>query len=200
MKKPLKQVIQEQMGSISLDEQQLTKLLQMQHVQPVIGASKKQFKFWSMVTSVMILTIVLSSIFVIYQMNSSTMIQKIANEVAANHLKMKPMEVQATDIVDVQRYFTQLDFLPQESQQTTSIAPQHLIGGRYCSIQGETAAQLRYKDKKGGYVTLFETHYSPELFKQLPDIDHGEKPIVTYARGIKVTLWVEHGLLMVSTE
>jgi hypothetical protein len=33
-----------------------------------------------------------------------------------------------------------------------------------------------------------------------PDFDQGEMPVSTYANGIKVTLWVEKGLLFALTE
>ncbi len=216
MKKPLKQAVQEQINSISLDEQQLEKLMQMQADAAVSTEhtisdrrSRNTSRYWFMAALAMVLVLTLSLVLVSNRMLplepehteiSYSMIQKIANEVAGNHLKMKPMEVTATRIDEVQRYFTQLDFLPQQSQQLASLTQNNLAGGRYCSIQGSTAAQLRYRDKDGGYVTLFETHYTPELFKQLPDVGKEESPIVTYARGIKVTMWVEHGLLMVSTE
>ena len=216
MKKPLKQAVQEQINSISLDEQQLEKLMQMQAAAAVSPediisdrGSRNTSRYWFMAALAMVLVLTLSLVLVSNRMLplepehteiSYSMIQKIANEVAGNHLKMKPMEVTATRIDEVQRYFTQLDFLPQQSQQLASLTQNNLAGGRYCSIQGSTAAQLRYRDKDGGYVTLFETHYTPELFKQLPDVGKEESPIVTYARGIKVTMWVEHGLLMVSTE
>jgi hypothetical protein len=59
---------------------------------------------------------------------------------------------------------------------------------------------LRYLDANGRYITLFETHYDADLFKQLPDVDKGQSPISIHARGIQVSVWVEKGLLMVSTQ
>ncbi|MEE9303569.1 MAG: hypothetical protein V3U84_07260 [Thiotrichaceae bacterium] len=223
MKKPLKQAIQEQLNSVSLEKGQLDTLMQMQRedvssssampiTRPTAISAKRAFRPWVAATAAMLLVFVMGALWVSFTTISDTapdttqntislaMIQKIANEVAGNHLKMKPMEVKTAAIGEIQSYFTELDFMPQQSRQIDGITQITLAGGRYCSIQGSTAAQLRYKESDGSYVTLFETHYSPELFKHLPDIDKGEKPIVTYARGIKVTMWVEHGLLMVSTE
>ena len=229
MKKPLKNAVQAHMEAISLDEQQLEKLLQMQDADDMsnkqrnASAYKTYFsanKPWYVAVAAMVMVFVLGTVVMQYSENmpSEKLIQKIANEVAGNHLAMKPMEVHTAAINDLQSYFTKLDFLPQSSKYIDANDKVLLAGGRYCSIQGSTAAQLRYKNKQGGYVTLFETHYSPEmfegsglfsssglrqnpeLFKQLPDVQKGEKPIVTYAKGIKVTLWQERGLLMVSTE
>ena len=208
MKKPLKQAIQESIDSISLDEQQLDKLMQMQQANGMSERCTNSSHFsankpWYVAIAAMIMVFVLGTVVVMQYFqtaSSDLLIQKIANEVAGNHLQMKPMEVQTTAINDVQNYFTKLDFLPQSSKLIDSNNKIVLAGGRYCSIQGSTAAQLRFKDKLGGYVTLFETHYNPELFKQLPTIEAGEKPLVAYAKGIKVKLWQERGLLMVSTE
>jgi len=208
MKKTLKQAIQENIDSISLDEQQLDTLMQMQHAHSMSKqrTNKSHFtanKPWYVAMAAMVMVFVLGTVVVMQYFqtaSSDLLVQKIANEVAGNHLAMKPMEVQTTAINDVQNYFTKLDFLPQPSKLIDSNNKILLAGGRYCSILGSTAAQLRYKDKQGGYVTLFETHYSPELFNQLPNIEADEKPLVTYAKGIKVTLWQERGLLMVSTE
>lgn len=208
MKKPLKQAIQENIDSISLDEQQLDALMQMQHAH---GMSKQRpsnshftaNKPWYVAIAAMVMVFVLGTVVVMQYFqtaSSDLLVQEIAHEVARNHLEMKPMEVQTAAINDVQNYFTKLDFLPQPSTLIDSNNKILLAGGRYCSIQGSTAAQLRYKDKQGGYVTLFETHHSPELLKQLPNIEAGEEPLVTYAKGIKVKLWQERGLLMVSTE
>jgi hypothetical protein len=100
----------------------------------------------------------------------------------------------------VQNYFTQLNFLPYKAQPLTNNTQVALAGGRYSSIQGAKAIQLRYQDAKGGYVTLFETAYRAELFNELPNIDKGEAPVITYTKGIKVSMWVEKGIVMVSTE
>lgn len=212
MKKSLKHAMHDQLETISLSEQQLDKLMKIQQAAASEDLRENTFKdthatiptrtFGYLAASVLIFFLVSFSL-VSYLSNKSgptTLIQQIANEVAGNHLKMKPMEVQTGNISDVQSYFTKLDFMPLQSQQMENNSGIQLAGGRYCSIQGSSAAQLRYKNKKGGYTTLFETPYSPELFRQLPDTDKGENPVVTYARGIKVTMWIERGLLMVSTE
>lgn len=223
MKKPLKQVIQNQMKNISLDDEQLERLMQMQvdgTQESVVNTLEKIKKtkltnnrLWMAVASMMVIILTLGVLASQYYLNQSSerLIQKIANEVAGNHLKMKPMEVKTVAINDIQDYFTKLDFMPYQSQHL-NLQPQHiqyrLAGARYCSIQGSTAAQLRYRDnskdtsKNRGrdYITLFETPNNPELFKEIPDRDRGGEPIVTYAKGIKVTIWQERGLLMVSTE
>lgn len=211
MKKPFKYVIQDKLETVSLDDKQLDQLFKIQSKHQSLNEANvfnNQSKPRFLIASALLMLIISLSLFTYFssQPLSSDMVQRIANEVAQNHLKMKPMEVQTGNMSEVQNYFTKLDFLPQPSQQLAqqlskqTTNPIQLAGGRYCSIQSSTAAQLRYKNKKGNYVTLFETPYDPILFKQIPNLDKGEKPITTYARGIKVKLWVERGLLMVSTE
>ncbi len=213
MKKPLKQVVQEHIETISLNEQQLDKLMQIQHAN---DNNQRSFykpnrllanKPWYVALAAMVMVFVLGAVVVMQYsqtMPADRLIREIANEAAGNHLAMKPLEIQAVTINDVQSYFTKLDFLPHPSKLIEGNNKILLTGGRYCSIQGSIAAQLRYTDQQGGFITLFitlfEAHYSPEMITQFPNVDKGEKPIVTYAKGIKVTLWQELGLLMVSTE
>ncbi|MFT4799487.1 MAG: hypothetical protein ACI9B8_002041 [Sulfitobacter sp.] len=67
--------------------------------------------------------------------------QLIAAEVAKNHINMKPLEVQTGKLNELKDYFTELDFSPVQS---SHFSAGQLIGARYCSVQGVTAAQLRY--------------------------------------------------------
>jgi len=122
----------------------------------------------------------------------------IAQEVAKNHIKMKPLEVKSDQITDLRNYFTQLDFALIESD---ILSNKTLQGARYCSIQGITAAQFRYQGeqaKKG--ITVYEVDYQPELFGEMPDIEQGMPPRVIELKGLRIELWVEKGLLLVSAQ
>ena len=71
-----------------------------------------------------------------------------------------------------------------------------LIGGRYCSIQGETAAQLRMQDKATGDIQIvYQAPYNKELFRELPKLQEGQDPVRHYVNGIGVDVWVEKGIL-----
>jgi hypothetical protein len=74
-----------------------------------------------------------------------------------------------------------------------------VLGGRYCSIQGVTAAQLRLRDQAGWIRTLYQVPYEVSRFGVLPDIGAGEQPKLTQVRGLTVELWVEKGLLFALT-
>jgi hypothetical protein len=123
--------------------------------------------------------------------------EAIAAEVTKNHLKMRPLEVETNSMNQIRQYFTELDFMPAHSKQF-AMNDQQLLGGRYCSIQGITAAQLRYLDSENRLSTLYETQYDPRVFSDIPNIDKGEEPLTLFSRGLLVDMWVEKDLLMVN--
>ncbi|PKG74625.1 hypothetical protein CXF86_11350 [Shewanella sp. GutCb] len=120
---------------------------------------------------------------------------KIADEVARNHVKMKPLEVQTQNLNQLREYFTQLDFTLVNSSLLDNSASK-MLGGRYCSIQGLTAAQIRFKQDNGAPVTLYEVQYDPSLYGELPVLEQGQQPIEQVVRGVEVSIWIEKGLLM----
>jgi hypothetical protein len=127
------------------------------------------------------------------------MSRDIAMEVVKNHLKLKPLDVKTSSMSAIQKYFTHLDFLPISSSVASnnfSLPINQLLGGRYCSIQGVTAAQLRYQ-RKHGLSTLYEVAYHPDTFGTLPNMDNMEQPLELLIKGLSVFVWVEKGLLMV---
>ena len=121
---------------------------------------------------------------------------EIADEVARNHVKMKPLEVQTEQLSQLRDYFTQLDFTPVNSSFLTKSSDSKMLGGRYCSIQGLTAAQIRFSQKDKQPLTLYEVQYDPSLYGEQPILEQGDKPIELIVRGVAVSIWVEKGLLM----
>ncbi|WP_299795630.1 hypothetical protein [uncultured Shewanella sp.] len=123
------------------------------------------------------------------------MSRKIADEVAMNHINMKPLEIDSQSIEPIREYFTELNFSVVKS---TLFSRQNylLLGGRYCSIQGSSAAQIRYQTSSGNKVTLYEVGYDAELHGVLPHFESGEQALERYVKGVRVLLWVEKGLLM----
>lgn len=125
--------------------------------------------------------------------------QQIATEVAKNHVKLKPLEVASDDMADIRSFFVELDFVPVESAAMTQ-SDFELMGGRYCSIAGDEAAQLRVRQRASGQVgSLYMAPYDAEKHGAIPRRSEGEPPLVMYARGLKVEIWVEQDLLMAMT-
>lgn len=79
------------------------------------------------------------------------------------------------------------------------IAGAELLGGRYCSIQGGIAAQLRPRDAQGHIQTLYQTRYDAARLGPVPDLAKGESPVRLMARGVVVRIWRDGGVLFALT-
>ena len=191
-----KRAMQEHIASNRLDSSQMENLLRLQQKQQLTTNKPKPLIAWfaSACALVLMAFIVIQTSF-----KQPEIITLIADEVAKNHLKLKPLEVRTGQISDVQSYFDKLDFLPVSSISFKQKSKASLMGGRYCSIQGSSAAQLRYQKLNGEKITLYQTNYN-EIFSDIPNIEKGQIPIKTYARGVEITMWIEKGLLMVTAD
>lgn len=200
LKRPLKQQLQNHLNQLHLDNNQFAELEKL-----MANGNQKNNKVPSrawvpMAAAGMFLFAVITAFMALQfsQDNLLTMPQQIAEEVVSNHLKLKPLEVKTGSINAVRGYFTKLDFMPVESS-LQALDNLQLIGGRYCSLQGITAAQLRMKQGEN-LQTLYETEYVPDVFGDIPSLEKGEEPLVVYAKGIKVKVWLEKGLLFALTD
>ena len=195
LKKSINQYVEEQ----SLSDEQLEDLYQLQQN---IGDTQKKLKgnSYRWVASMAIFILVISGGFYFNTLLDTTLAGRIGSEVAKNHIKLKPLEIQTASIQAIREYFTELDFSPIESS-LLQASGKTLLGARYCSIQGVTAAQLRLKDTKTGQVqSLYQTIYKPEVFTGLPELEEGKQPITVYDKGLEVDIWVEKGLLFALTK
>lgn len=202
MKKLFKNSIQEKFENVQLNAEQLEALNRLQTDNSTQVIEQKTRRHWLMLASaVVVLMFVLG--FLIPDMikpSNDNLIDEIAAEVVKNHLHRKPLEVKTAKIDGIRSYFTRLDFEPISSRYLSE-RNLSLLGGRYCSIQGITAAQLRFKAfGKDDVNTLYQVGYDPAVFKLLPDYDQKQEPITRYSKGIKVTIWVEKGVLFALTE
>lgn len=127
-------------------------------------------------------------------------VEAIAEEVVKNHLKLKPLDIKTQSIVEAQRFFKLLEFSPIHSMQAWqkfALNTDALLGGRYCSIQGVTAAQLRFDSPSKQLRTLYEVPYEQARHGPLPLLKNGEAAIELQHKGLNVRLWQERGLMMV---
>ncbi len=120
--------------------------------------------------------------------------QHIADEVATNHVKLKPLEVSADDMSEVREFFGPLGFELVESSLFEE-TPWRMMGGRFCTIRGEAAAQLRMRGPHGRVQTVYQVSYDSDSHRSMPDVMRGEVPIKLYSHGLEVRLWRERGLL-----
>ncbi len=107
------------------------------------------------------------------------------NEAAMNHSTRLQFEFEAENIVDIDRHMAQLPFevaLPSEFSERFD-----LLGARYCTINGELAAHVKFVDRETDkQVSLFMTR----AVDGLRTIDDARDRI----NGVNVKLWNESGL------
>lgn len=190
----LKQSVQNYLGSKKLNKSQvdeLEQLIKRHDSRPeklhVIG--------FNVAAAVLVSVIIASLVWIFNGQYKVDMAEMIAEEVAYNHLKMTPIEVSGSSLDDMRTYFSKLDFSLSHSQYVADKGLQ-LIGGRYCSIQGDAAAQLRMKDTQTGDIQIiYQAPYDKESFKDLPKLYEGQVPTRKFFNGIAVDIWVEQGVL-----
>lgn len=198
MNKPLKQSVQDYLASHTLSEQQLQQLESISaQVKPV--KTQNSFKY-IVATATVVASLALVLLVTLLISEKDDVQQRIALEVASHHIKLKPLDVETNSIEGIRRYFKTLDFLPVNSSLVND-AGLELIGGRYCSLQGISAAQLRVK-KPGSNVVqmLYQAEYRKDVFDNMPQLEDGESPVEVFVKGIKVKIWVEKGLLFVLSD
>ena len=120
-----------------------------------------------------------------FQGNSPEM--NVVKEIAMNHNKQLAVEYSANNLSDLGDKLTKLDFNLADADSELSVRYE-LIGGRYCSIQGNLAAQLKIQNKNSNKIeTLYITSLNPELKKI--------KPTDTNFEGVNIRIWKNNGLL-----
>jgi len=200
-KNPLKQQLQQHIEQVQLSDSQFETLEDLMNQGAAHVEIPADRRLWGSLAVAAMFVVAVVTTFMLSQFSGTSlenMPQLIAEEVVNNHLNMKPLEVKGGSINKVRGYFTKLNFMPAESK-LAALDSLQLLGGRYCSLQGITAAQLRMKQGQN-LQTLYQTEYLPEVFGELPHLEKGEPPLVVYAKGIKVKIWVEKGLLFALTD
>ena len=193
----LKQAINSKFDGHHLSNKQLNDLhvlLNDSDVKPGSAAPRPWYMAVGVAAVAMIVVLVITAL----PKQSLDMPQLIANEVVRNHLKLKPLEVSTGSLAEIRRHFDKLKFAPIASLNIDNTST--LIGGRYCSLQGYKAAQLRITNVKSGKLdTVYQAPYVRDTFGEIPDIGKNGSPLVVYERGIKVSIWVEKGILFART-
>jgi len=198
MNRPLKQSVRDHIELYTLDDDQLQKLESLGR-QPA-PATEHRFSIYPFAFAGAVAALLLAFFLTPLLVEHDDVRERIAMEVATNHIKLKPLEIETRSIEGIRDYFRKLDFIPVSSK-LVSDAGLELIGGRYCSLQGITAAQLRVSKPGSNTVqTLYQTEYRKDVFNNMPVLEEGHEPVDTYVKGIKVTIWVEKGLLFALTE
>ena len=111
--------------------------------------------------------------------------ERVFVEVAMNHRKNLTVEVASGRYETVQQGLDRLDFSILPAAET--LGPQYaLLGGRYCSIQGRLAAQLKVQDRR---LQKAQTLYVAQLHPSLAEI----VPLTQERDGVRIRLWSADG-------
>jgi len=202
MKRPLKQAVDDHFGQHKLTERRLKQLEAMmtdgapKQARANSSQTRRHALQWSIAIAASML-VVLAAVLQSGWLGNEPMAQRIALEVARNHISLKPMDVSTDSMNGIRDYFTDLDFAPVESILLPT-ATLKLLGGRYCSIQSVPAAQLRMAPTSGddAVQTFYQAEYREDVFGPLPTVEDGDVPVRISVKGIDVDIWVEKGLLL----
>ncbi|MAG32408.1 MAG: hypothetical protein CL908_16120 [Deltaproteobacteria bacterium] len=110
----------------------------------------------------------------------------ILREIALNHGKDLAVEFSAAGYPRLREQMAELDFALRPSRHLAA-EELEMLGGRYCSIQGRLAAQIKLEDEHGSVLTLFQTNFD-ERFDGLTEVQRE-------LDGIRIRVWREGDLL-----
>jgi len=111
----------------------------------------------------------------------------VMQEITYNHFKNLSVEIITSDLSKIQDALPRLDFTIVQSSKFPHNEWQ-VVGGRYCSIQGQIAAQIKLKKIKTGQIyTFYQTRGRKEF---------NSEPVQSSIDGATVQVWNEKGLLM----
>ena len=126
---------------------------------------------------------------------NSANVQDVAAEVASNHRHLKPLTLQSSSYPQLRLFFSDLNFQLKPSNLLDK-QRWKLLGGRYCSINGIKAAQLRLLDTEDNSVqTFYQLEHKTSYFENIPNISHNELPLSVSIDGVPVEVWSEGGIL-----
>jgi hypothetical protein len=183
----LKESAKSYFESFSLTSKQLNQLESLERQYAFQSTNAGQMRRWLWPLAVMVVGVLL----IVYfkplpddELNPAG----IASEIAYNHNKTLSLEFKGQSIPEISPHFSKLDFKLVPSTHN-KIPKLKLVGGRYCSINKQLAAQLR----------LIETgNLEPLSWYQVP-LPANQKglnqEVEVYSNGVKVIMWTEKGVL-----
>ena len=124
-----------------------------------------------------------------HQFGSGSALDEVLAEVAMNHEKRLSVEVASDRYQVVQAGLDRLDF-PILPARRGLLDNYGLLGGRYCSIRGELAAQLKVQDRiSGNTITMYVT----PLTDALEGVVARDEVIERDVDQVRIRLWGESG-------
>lgn len=205
MKTFLKQAIVDKFDAIKLDDAQFAVLEMKLKTSPnqrghANSHRHNQLQWQAIAASVIFCLMAAFGNHIYRGYQTDALVAAIATEATYNHLKLKPLEIETEDQTEVFKYFNKLDFKPIKLAEMTKKPGDRLLGGRYCSIQGLDAAQLRVISKDGTLNTWYQGILPQSKLKLLPDVSKGELPAIKSMKGLQARIWHEQGIVFIEVK
>lgn len=178
-----------------LSDEQFEKLLAMEAVSGDSSCDKEgAYAFRKVAPKLGFLSLAASLVFAVTLaliLSVDNVSERVAREVAMNHNKALGVEYQTDSFAVLSQYMDKLDFSLQ-APRDMAFTNFTLVGGRYCSIQGQLAAQIKLADNAGQVYTLYQTRSGEHL--ESISVDRMQLDQVD------IRLWQEQGLLFALAE
>ena len=203
--KPIDEALKSHYKDKTLSDQQLDQLMVMQSADseekapvknesasqsllnrflPDFQGSRYAFYATACLLAVVCLTVTFSLI------NQPPISKRIMDEIAYNHKQDMPIEVASSSLDEIRLYLDKLSF-PIISPAALGKPNWEFLGGRYCSINGKLAAQLKIKNLADNSIyTLYQAATEGAAGSS------GAAQLTEMIDGIGVSIWREKGLLL----
>jgi len=194
IKEPLDNAVKQHYLEKNLEDHQMNELQEMLNNAHVDNSSSSQYSLsnWLAIFKGRALPVAFASLLVfsvVWMFEQPNVQQNIAGEIAYNHNKQMAPEIISASLDDIDVFLSKLDFQLIRSSHFND-KQWEIVGGRYCSIGGHLAAQLKIKNKTENKL---HTVYQALLPK---DFEPKNKTIDIFVDGVKVKMWEEKGLLI----
>jgi hypothetical protein len=133
--------------------------------------------------------LVIAALFWRQPWNGDLDIPTLAAELARHHNQRVHMEIESGSLAEIRAYLERLDFPLIESSRYPD-GEWEPAGGRYCSLKGNPAAQLRLRNRNTERTLTFYQLLVPRSMAGFEGAFEG------YEQGVKVEIWTERGLLL----
>jgi len=124
----------------------------------------------------------------------------LADEVAYTHLAYSAatgiaLDALGDNIAQLRPHFDAIGFALIDASADPALQDATLEGGRACILTAAPAVQLRYRGTQGE-ISVCQTRFNPLRHQDVPDLAvNGASPIVLHARGVRVSLAHQQGVL-----
>lgn len=194
-KQPIKQLLKDHYCEQQLESDQLANLLEMQSQASNSSCESEpsgthSWRKWRLPQAALSACLLILAVGLWTSISPANNNRDIVEEIASNHLQPLHLDVGSSSLEEVGRNLSHLSFSLVNSVRLES-KQWKLLGGRYCTIQGQLAAQLKLLNKQSQkIVTLYQSAIPPKSGHSF-----NEKTLRSDA-GVEVSIWWEDGVML----